>query len=236
MTCLVGKNESGKTALLTALYRTNPIITEAAVFDETYDYTKRKVEDYRFAVENGDRGKAVVVECLHELEDGDLEAVTPEFGTKVLKGNAFTRETYYGKAQSTLSLTADEAAARQHLAGNPALPNELENALKGAADREAVAAELDAAEPTEAVRTLKGLVAKVLDQGRSLICCVQMRRARRGQRSPVLPARAMAAELPDRLAHEIRRLRETGLSHRVIDTLADVLPHRAARIAAASCF
>ena len=46
-------------------------------------------------------------------------------------------------------------------------------------------------------------------------------------------ARAMAAELPDRLADEIRRLRATGLSHRVIDTLADVLPHRAARIAAA---
>ena len=28
VTCLVGKNESGKTALLTALYRTNPIIPQ----------------------------------------------------------------------------------------------------------------------------------------------------------------------------------------------------------------
>ncbi|HET6538115.1 MAG TPA: AAA family ATPase [Sphingopyxis sp.] len=51
-TCLVGKNEAGKTALLTALYRTNPIITADAVFDETYDYPKREVEDYRFEVEN----------------------------------------------------------------------------------------------------------------------------------------------------------------------------------------
>jgi predicted ATP-dependent endonuclease of OLD family len=48
VTCLVGKNEAGKTALLTALYRTNPIIPEAAEFDETYDYPKREVEDYRF--------------------------------------------------------------------------------------------------------------------------------------------------------------------------------------------
>ncbi len=46
-------------------------------------------------------------------------------------------------------------------------------------------------------------------------------------------ARAMATELPDRLADEIRKLRETGLSHRVIDTLAEVLTNRAARIAAA---
>jgi predicted ATP-dependent endonuclease of OLD family len=45
VTCLVGKNEAGKTALLTALYRTNPIRPEAANFDETYDYPKREVED-----------------------------------------------------------------------------------------------------------------------------------------------------------------------------------------------
>jgi len=46
-TCLVGKNEAGKTTLLNALYRTNPIIKSDAVFDETYDYPKREVEDYR---------------------------------------------------------------------------------------------------------------------------------------------------------------------------------------------
>ena len=75
ITCLVGKNEAGKTALLIALYRTNPIIADHAVLDETYDYPKREVEDYRFAVENGERDEAVVVECLYELEDADIEAV-----------------------------------------------------------------------------------------------------------------------------------------------------------------
>ena len=44
-------------------------------------------------------------------------------------------------------------------------------------------------------------------------------------------AYAMAAELPDRLADEVRKLRADGLSHTVIDTLADVLPRRAARVA-----
>ena len=103
-TCLVGKNEAGKTALLTALYRTNPIIASDAVFDETYDYPKREVEDYRFEVENGDRDKAVVVECLYEMEDDDIEAVTSVLGPKVLKGKTFKRKTYYGKSNNKFCL------------------------------------------------------------------------------------------------------------------------------------
>src|SRR5579883_1699394 len=99
LTCLVGKNEAGKTALLTALYRTNPIIAEHATFDETYDYPKREVEDYRFAVENGDRDAAVLVEALYELEDADVETVSAVFGSKALKDKNFKRQTYYGKSK-----------------------------------------------------------------------------------------------------------------------------------------
>ena len=164
-TCLVGKNEAGKTTLLTALYRTNPIIPADAAFDETYDYPKREVEDYRFGVENGDRDEAVVVECLYELDEDDTKAVTEVFGPKVLKAKTFKRETYYGKANSKFILASDEAAARKHLADNPALPDELKTALAGAADWEAFAAALDAAEATEAVKALKGLVAKAREKG-----------------------------------------------------------------------
>ncbi len=41
----------------------------------------------------------------------------------------------------------------------------------------------------------------------------------------------MAAELPDRLADEIRRLTATGITHPVIETLGRVLPERAAQAA-----
>jgi serine/threonine-protein kinase HipA len=47
----------------------------------------------------------------------------------------------------------------------------------------------------------------------------------------VARARAMAAELPDRLADEVKQLRDAGLSHPVIGTLADILPRRAAQVA-----
>lgn len=161
ITCLVGKNEAGKTALLTALYRTNPIIAAHAVFDETYDYPKREVEDYRFAVENGDREEAVVVECDWELEDDDIAAVSAVFGPSALKERTFRRLTHYGKSNSKFRLSADSIAARKHLADNPALPDDLKSTLAGAADWNAFGAALDAAEATEAVKALNALVTKV---------------------------------------------------------------------------
>ena len=43
VTCLVGKNESGKTAILEALYRLNPIASgHRSSFNELYDYPRRK--------------------------------------------------------------------------------------------------------------------------------------------------------------------------------------------------
>jgi hypothetical protein len=164
-TCLVGKNEAGKTALLTALYRTNPIIPADATFNETYDYPKREVEDYRFAVANEDREEAVVVECLYELEDDDVGAISSVFGASVLKEKTFKHKTYYGKTASKFLLTVDEAAARKHLADNPALPDDLKQSLRTATDWTTFATALDAAEATEPVNALKGLVATVLENG-----------------------------------------------------------------------
>ncbi|MBL8172087.1 MAG: AAA family ATPase [Acidobacteria bacterium] len=164
-TCLVGKNEAGKTALLMALYRTNPIIPAAAVFDETYDYPKREVEDYRFEVENEDREEAVIIECLYELEDDDLEAVFSVFGNSVLNGNTFKRNTYYGERNSKFILNADDSAAQAHLTNNPGLPDELKQELKAATDWTAFAAALEATEATEAATRLKELVAKVQENG-----------------------------------------------------------------------
>lgn len=99
-TCFVGKNEAGKTTLLNALYRTNPIRKGDAVFDETYDYPKREVEDYRFAVENEDREPAVVVDCTWELEEDDRAAIAAVFGAKAFTDRTFRRVSSYGTAQS----------------------------------------------------------------------------------------------------------------------------------------
>ena len=161
VTCLVGKNESGKTALLTALYRTNPIIPEDSGFDLTYDYPKREVEDYRFAVENKDRSEAVVVDCLYELEAKDKAAVSRVFGTKVLKSDTFRRKTYYGKRRSVYHLVANDQAARNHLASNSAFPDGLRETLEAATDWKAFEKVLDDAEANDAINVCKELVKKV---------------------------------------------------------------------------
>ncbi len=46
-------------------------------------------------------------------------------------------------------------------------------------------------------------------------------------------ARAMAVELPDRLADEVKRMHAAGLVHRVVSVLADALARRATKILAA---
>lgn len=163
-TCFVGKNEAGKTTVLTALYRTNPIRKADAVFDETYDYPKREVEDYRFAVENGDREEAEVVECTYALDKSDLLAVEDVFGPKVLKGTTFKRKTYYGMANSRYTMSCDDAAARQHLASNAALSDDLRVALRAATTWQDFAAALDGAEATDAINDVKKLVAKVREK------------------------------------------------------------------------
>lgn len=163
-TCLVGKNEAGKTTVLTALYRTNPIRKGDAVFDETYDYPKREVEDYRFAVENGEREEAAVVECTYELEKADLLAVEEVFGPGVLSSNTFKYTTYYGDGNGKYTLTCDNAAARKHLASNPALSDDLRAALGAAATWQDFAVALDGVEATDAINAVKKLVAKVREK------------------------------------------------------------------------
>lgn len=80
ITCLVGKNEAGKTALLKALYRLNPINTTDSTFDVTTDYPGMDVEDYRFAVEAGQRGHAIPIKAGYTLDDTELADIKTLFG------------------------------------------------------------------------------------------------------------------------------------------------------------
>ena len=164
-TCLVGKNEAGKTALLQALYRTNPIIPDAAVFDETYDYPKREVEDYRFSVESGERVKAVVVDCLYELDEDDKDAVAKVFGSKALKDDSFRRATYYGEKQSTFQLGVNDKAARGYLLDSLLITDEARASLKTEIDWKTLAAAIEKTEANEALNEIKPIVEKIIERG-----------------------------------------------------------------------
>ncbi|MCY4011144.1 MAG: AAA family ATPase [Gammaproteobacteria bacterium] len=94
-TCLVGKNESGKTALLEALYRTNPVVPEHAVFDPVVDYPKSDftyIED----VEAGRRKAEEVVEVVYELDKSEKDEIAALCGKRALLNDQMTRWTRYG--------------------------------------------------------------------------------------------------------------------------------------------
>lgn len=63
ITCLVGKNESGKTSLLQALYKLNPIVQEHGKFDVTDEYPRAEVEEYQQRVEAEEQEAAIVLKA-----------------------------------------------------------------------------------------------------------------------------------------------------------------------------
>ena len=75
ITCLVGKNEAGKTAILEALNKLNPIIKEHGLFNVDDDYPRMEVADYKHAIESGMKKHSIVIKCEYELEDKDFNKI-----------------------------------------------------------------------------------------------------------------------------------------------------------------
>jgi AAA domain, putative AbiEii toxin, Type IV TA system len=86
ITCLVGKNEAGKTAVLQALYKLNPIVPEHALFNVTEDYPRAHLDDYVPDVEENKRAPAQVIEACFALDEEEIAAVEKEFGRGCLRG------------------------------------------------------------------------------------------------------------------------------------------------------
>ena len=78
VTCLVGKNESGKTSLLEALYRLNPVTTgHPETFVALRDYPRR-----RYARDRAHVPATCPVTAVFELEEEDVRAVEEATGTE----------------------------------------------------------------------------------------------------------------------------------------------------------
>ena len=132
VTCLVGKNESGKTALLKALYRLNPINAEDGNFNVTNDYPSRTKVRYRKDVKAERRDPAQVVQATYALEQDDIAAVQKVFGPKCLKDEAPTVTLCKGYSNKLAfkGLNVDTEATLSHLVRAAGLPETItENLL-----------------------------------------------------------------------------------------------------------
>lgn len=87
LTCLVGKNEAGKTATLKALYNLNPIYPEQ--FYVTADYPRNKVSSYRRKIQSGEEHDNVLT-TEWELDTVDLRLINENLGEETFRSNTVT--------------------------------------------------------------------------------------------------------------------------------------------------
>ena len=147
-TTLVGKNESGKSAFLEALYRVNPAPSGLArKFEELRDYPRRK--------RNADRDQIPEVEpieAVFKLEDDDVRAVEEKLGSGIFQSDTITVRRNYENTRSW-AFDLDEKAVVRQFASDARLPDDT---VKRTATLEALLEEInEREEPTEAIEELR---------------------------------------------------------------------------------
>jgi len=84
MTCLVGKNEAGKTAILQALQGLRPYGTAQTEFNVTKEYPRRFVTRFE---QRHDEEPAEAVRTWWQLEDNELNLLREKFGDEAVTGS-----------------------------------------------------------------------------------------------------------------------------------------------------
>lgn len=123
VTCLVGKNESGKTAMLESLYRLKPVAAgHPTKFDPLRDFPRRLYGRMKDEVPS-----MPVVEATLELSDEEVSDLEGRFGEGSLKSSVVTVTTGYPNKRTwsvqadhskmLAKLTADERLAGVSMSG-----------------------------------------------------------------------------------------------------------------------
>lgn len=93
VTCLVGKNEAGKTSVLESLHKLNPDVEGMGNFDVLLEYPRRRRKEYQRRADT-DPDDALITKW--ELDEKDVEALRVIFGPDVVRpGIVEIRKGYY---------------------------------------------------------------------------------------------------------------------------------------------
>lgn len=139
MTCLVGKNEAGKTALLTALYGLHPYGEFS--FDRTRDYPRRFLSDFD---EKHRDGRSLVVNTIWSLDKDDVAAVAAVLGDAALAKHEISLTRGIGYTHKEWSVPINDAEALVFLMNKHELDAVEREVLKGEKDAKGAVAAISA--------------------------------------------------------------------------------------------
>lgn len=146
VTCLVGKNESGKTAILQALYKLKPILPEDAKFDAIEEYPRQRKVDHDERLATGEQSAPDnVLTTTWELEDVDHAALAEVLGPEASDIQEVTIKRGYENV-TYWAIPVRPASVVSHLLANADLYDEELKDLQGSPTIADLGRRLDAIE------------------------------------------------------------------------------------------
>lgn len=140
VTCLVGKNEAGKSALLQAIAGLNSDPLTPVAYDKERDYPRRFLTAYE---KRHPEGEAVVVTSTWELNPNEQAALTIEFGPNSLSSPYVTILRRYGIAAAEWHFAISFSTLLNHLFETETLDQIEREPLKGCANSASLLSALD---------------------------------------------------------------------------------------------
>ena len=161
-TCLVGKNESGKTALVEALCHLNPIDKEYEKFDTLFDYPRIYLTDYEENRKSEpDFKDANVLTTTWEVTQNEIEVLNAEFGENCLQSKSIVIKKGYDN-EIYWTIQTNDKSILTWLIKNAGLTKEEQTELIKFETLEEVKTQIDQfKEPNEKHTALKALLSKM---------------------------------------------------------------------------
>lgn len=127
MTCLVGKNEAGKTAILKAIHGLDPI--DDFSYDRTRDYPRRYLSKFD---ERHSNGESPVARTWWQLDDADVADLEELLGDGVLNRREIEITSYIGRKGTTWLVPLDEKKCLANLEARHGLNSKDKGILRSA--------------------------------------------------------------------------------------------------------
>jgi predicted ATPase len=150
VTCLVGKNESGKTAILEALYKLNPDIGDRR-FTALTEYPRSQWSVYR---ERTTAAPAAVVRTKWQLEASDLEALAGLLGPNALTSQTVVIEKGYDNQLKWKLDVNEHEVVEYYVKGSSRYKGEVAELCRAGTIQELAASLQDTQSPSEAKAAL----------------------------------------------------------------------------------